>query len=461
MISEMQNYKQYHEKYMQNHNGTTSWETFSLIFPSFFQVFIATTTTSFILNNILVESKFTSVLVQYMVEFLCIIIPIVITITILESYTIYVLVTLLVISIFSFLLYSQVKYKSSSKECVIGTKRHFITNARSTITIITIVAILAVDFQIFPRRFAKTETFGYSLMDVGVGLFVFTNGIVAYEINKRPQPLLKSVMSTIPLWALGSARFFITKEIDYQMHISEYGVHWNFFITLAVTKILCSCILSLISADHSLVISIIVLTLHEILLQSGLSTWVLSDIPRDTFVTANREGIVASLGYVGLYFMSVHIGQTVAKTKNNRESDDELCVSLSCTAVILLCSVFMLEPYFGVSRRLANAAYCLWIMFIGVFMSFLFLCGELISKHLYGVTNQTHRVYVPFIYEAVNYNGLACFLLANVLTGLVNISIQTLTIGPLFSVVIILVYMFVTCVVISILYVKNIKLKLW
>ena len=43
----------------------------------------------------------------------------------------------------------------------------YITNYRSSMLIVTAICILAVDFPIFPRRFGKTENFGFGLMDIG------------------------------------------------------------------------------------------------------------------------------------------------------------------------------------------------------------------------------------------------------------------------------------------------------
>ncbi len=48
-----------------------------------------------------------------------------------------------------------------------------------------VVAILGVDFPAFPRRFAKCETRGVSLMDIGAGAVVLVSGLARLP---RPAP---------------------------------------------------------------------------------------------------------------------------------------------------------------------------------------------------------------------------------------------------------------------------------
>lgn len=63
----------------------------------------------------------------------------------------------------------------------IDCQLRFISYYRIAINICTAVAILAVDFKVFPRALAKTETYGHGLMDIGVGCFVIATAIVAPE----------------------------------------------------------------------------------------------------------------------------------------------------------------------------------------------------------------------------------------------------------------------------------------
>lgn len=44
--------------------------------------------------------------------------------------------------------------------------------------IATAVAILSVDFDIFPRRFAKTYIYGRSVMDLGTATSVYCSAVV-------------------------------------------------------------------------------------------------------------------------------------------------------------------------------------------------------------------------------------------------------------------------------------------
>jgi hypothetical protein len=120
----------------------------------------------------------------------------------------------------------------------------FASNLMSSLLLCVCVSILAVDFVVFSRRFAKTEIYGWSLMDVGVGAFIAINGGLSPESRlgtasgHKPSFLFKkTVLSTIPLLVLGFQRLATVKGLNYHEHITEYGLHWNFFFTLAFTKV--------------------------------------------------------------------------------------------------------------------------------------------------------------------------------------------------------------------------------
>lgn len=106
----------------------------------------------------------------------------------------------------------------------------------------TIAMILAVDFPIFPREFAKTERFGLSIMDVGAIFFVALNSAVSIEIRceqylKGWSAMIKTIKSCLPLITIGLIRLVVVKALDYHESVSEYGVHLNFFLLLAIVKV--------------------------------------------------------------------------------------------------------------------------------------------------------------------------------------------------------------------------------
>ena len=82
----------------------------------------------------------------------------------------------------------------------------------------TITAILAIDFDLFPRRLGKTETYGLSLMDIGGGSYVFSSGFVSSQarFGKKTGEEENFKARRIPrLVALGVARLAATAAVGY------------------------------------------------------------------------------------------------------------------------------------------------------------------------------------------------------------------------------------------------------
>lgn len=439
---------------------STALEVFLTILPTFFFACMSNLLASFI-GETITSNKFR----HFIFDFLLIVVPSILTFTVCSKYVkeisyvagFFVLI-LLILDKLS-LLKGTISWVDGNKKKSThqAYNTYFITNARSTINILSAIAILAVDFKILPRHFGKTTTFGYSLMDSGVGLYILSNGVVAPETKNRKYPISNSIKGSIILLLLGIGRFILTKQVNYNVQEIEYGVHWNFFLTLAFTKIFSSLILNFFKIQYIFINSLLLIFAHEILLQSGLQNYVIYAKRGENFISANKEGIASLLGYICLYLFSVYFGYILNKNKN--KSNIKIISIFCATSAISLILSLTCRELFNISRRVANSAYCFWIVFIGSFMLGLYYIMQKIQESRFR-EKQSVYIFSPFILESVNFNGLVFFLVANVLTGLVNLCINTWSQTDFVSFIILVCYMFINCLVVSLLFCKRLKLKL-
>ncbi|KAL9115941.1 MAG: hypothetical protein Q9227_000309 [Pyrenula ochraceoflavens] len=348
----------------------------------------------------------------------------------------------------------------------------FLTMYRGSLLIVTCLAILAVDFRVFPRRFAKVETWGTSLMDLGVGSFVFSAGVVsARSVLKQqiastsnlvpqaskslPARLFASLRHSAPLFTLGLLRLYSVKNLDYAEHVTEYGVHWNFFFTLSLLPPFVELLhpLALLfptSFPSYETLSLLLAFTYQILLDStSLTAYILISPRGPSLLSKNREGIFSFVGYLSIYLFGRGIGiailspplpspQTRKKSSLPRPSLSLLLRALTITALFLLTNL----PRFAsvpVSRRLANLPYILWVLaFNSAQLTVLCLIENLFFPRIQSQPSGTNSTIennrtkdgeafaTSTLMKAFNNNGLAIFLVANLLTGAVNLSMNTL-----------------------------------
>ncbi|CAE6438487.1 unnamed protein product [Rhizoctonia solani] len=195
-----------------------------------------------------------------------------------------------------------------------------LTTYRAHMMLMTIIAILAVDFPVFPRALSKCESRGVSVMDLGVGSFVFSQGVVsAVPVIKNPgllkNPVLPKVLAAskkvIPLLVLGLLRVLAVKGTEYPEHVTEYGVHWNFFITLALLPPLSVMFHPLIVYAPLSLLGLVLTLVHQTLLtNTSLQDWALGN-NRTNLFDQNKEGIVSFVGYLSIHLLGMAIGTLI------------------------------------------------------------------------------------------------------------------------------------------------------
>ena len=179
-------------------------------------------------------------------DFFTLVIPSVFAVTFMSSWITHISVFLIILSLSAYYLVLQrekIDFEYVLQKGNLTDQKAFIVWYRSIVNLMTAIAILAVDFPVFPRRLAKSETYGFGGMDNGVGFFVIANAIVSPEARGKhyQKPILSQLKhclsGCIPLLLLGLGRLAAVKGTDYHEHVTEYGVHWNFFFTLAALKV--------------------------------------------------------------------------------------------------------------------------------------------------------------------------------------------------------------------------------
>ena len=309
-----QAYKSFHEQFVSNNKGTTLLEVnlISLICPLSVLLIAKLKNVFKSEPEVLIDDEEDEVFFgetphkkdnvwQFLLEFVIVAVPLWIVFTDLFPSTLAVL-------IFAILALSFSSSKNHSKLLSINTdgKLAFLTNYRASMLLVTAICILGVDFKVFPRRFAKTEELGFGVMDIGVGSFVFSAGTVAPSNKSK---LIANCKRSLILVILGILKYFSTAMVDYHSHVSEYGIHWNFFITMGIVQFVCGTVTCHFPKNYVKTLGVTLAIIHEVLLYKYHYKWIFAFSPKarfnSNFVLANIEGIVSLIGFSSIFMMGV------------------------------------------------------------------------------------------------------------------------------------------------------------
>lgn len=419
MMSTPTSIREAHEAFVSGHSGSSAPDLILAVYPAI---------PASLLAVVIVQGR--TGWLWFLLESIFLVVPLTLSFTICSDYALELCTVLTILTALALCLATPTGTNvcSPSKKA----RKHLgcVTSLRALLNLATSIAILGVDFHSFPRRFAKTEEYGYSLMDVGAAGFVTMNGIV--EGKKRASYRFVA-RDTVILTVLGVLRLVLARASNYQHHVTEYGLHGNFFFTLALIKLTCSWWIWHLNSLGSVMVALLLSFCHHLFLTVGNGgPWTLSNIGRDTLILANREWLVSVPGYTILYFLGAALGSFLFSRSVNTKLSFPLFILTAWSGVCLAGLHFFVDLP---SRRLGNPTFVALVIFFTMIVLTLFsLVEERLKQLLPGMPS------VPLTFLAINHKPLLFFLLSNISTGLINKSINTLDVTYPWDVGIIVIY---------------------
>lgn len=311
-----------------------------------------------------------------------------------------------------------------------GRRDLALSSFRAQLLLATLLAILAVDSpSIFSVSLMKCEYLGVSMMDMGVAGFLFSCAAVFLQ-GKSLKPL--------PLIILGVARPIVLAAVNYQTHVGEYGLHWNFFGTLAFISLAHR----LVQPRRPLMSGIVLLVVSSLLLglpvdysdssvhsiaQWGLDNHSISrhsihfnQILVPDFISGNKEGILSLPGSLSFLWLSMAaLGWLRSLSLRHRLITGVTlfgCLFAISIAIPMPPSLSETRWWLLPSRRLFNLPFVLSIVALNSAM----YCVHSGLVHILGASIPNSFV------SLLDSQALSTFVISNLLTGAANLAFPML-----------------------------------
>ncbi|KAK1940256.1 hypothetical protein X943_000779 [Babesia divergens] len=192
-------------------------------------------------------------------------------------------------------------------------------------------------------------------MDVGCGFMIIHSGCMtsfsrSTSTEASSRTFFGIIKRNLGLFLLGIIRLLATTAVSYDVPVEEYGVHWNFFMSLGMTKL---------GSFYFLVMTLLLLTVLPDRMLAAVPLGIMIPlelviyyfdmvrqfprIARTNVLTANKEGIIAIPNSISMFFIGYLVTRLCANLYKEKRQVSSAMVALGYVYFTLL-KLFSVRP---------------------------------------------------------------------------------------------------------------------